>query len=400
MRALTVLAFLEANTVTGPAANLLQFHRTTMRLAPADRDRVRLLLAVFQRGGPSASVTPLTDAAERAGLPVYMVCERFRFDPRSVTAMRRLTRQVNPDIVETHSVKSHALVRLAGIAAARRWVAFHHGYTRPDAKMTAYNQCDRLSLRRADRVVTPAQAFVDEIAAAGVSQDRISVVHNAIDCSAAMPAFDQRRRLRERFGVGDGERVVVCVARLSAEKGHRDLIEALARARRDGAAPFRLVLAGDGPERPALEALARDAGVASAIVWLGHVDQAHRLYAAADAAVLPSYSEGSPNALLEAAAYRLPIVATTVGGVPEIVADGDSALLVAPRRPDRLAAALQAVVSDRVLAAKLGRKARAVVETRHHPVDRTRRLIALYDDVAGANDTRFRGENGARTCAF
>src|SRR5690242_15535443 len=109
MSALTVLAFVEADTVTGPAANLLQFHRTATQFASPDRDRVRLLLALFQRRGPTASVTPLTDAAERAGLPVYMICERFRFDPRGVAAMRRLTRRIAPDIVQTHSVKSHAL---------------------------------------------------------------------------------------------------------------------------------------------------------------------------------------------------------------------------------------------------------------------------------------------------
>src|SRR5207244_580786 len=180
------------------------------------------------------------------------------------------------------------------------------------------------------------------------------------------------------IGVAPQDRVVVCIGRLSHEKGHRDLIDALAALReRDPELPVRLVIAGDGPERAALVARAEQLGVAPSIRWLGYIAGAQRLYAAADAAALPSHSEGSPNALLEAAAYRLPIVATSVGGVPEIVVDRESALLVPPARPDLIAASLGTIFADPARASALGQRARAVIETRHSHAARALALIAL-----------------------
>src|SRR5207244_3862084 len=160
------------------------------------------------------------------------------------------------------------------------------------------------SLRRADRVVTPARAFVGELEARGVPAPRIAVLHNAVDVEhdAGPLAAGVRERLRESFGVAGGDYAVACVGRLSQEKGHRDLIEALAiLCAHNSARTVRLLIAGDGPERNALVARAARTGVAGAIRWLGYVPSARRLYTAADAAVLPSHSEGSPNRLLQAA---------------------------------------------------------------------------------------------------
>jgi glycosyltransferase involved in cell wall biosynthesis len=260
-----------------------------------------------------------------------------------------------------------------------------------------YNECDRVSLRRADRVVTLARAFVDHLTRRGVQAERVMVLHNAIDARPRRRIDEERQRLRALWGIDAGEPVVLCVGRLSREKGHRDLIAALARLKtRHRVAPFRLVVAGDGPERNALQSLAQRAGIADAIRWLGYIENAERLYGGADAAVLPSHSEGSPVALLEAAAYGLPIVATAVGGVPEILEDGESGLLVPPRDPDALAAALYVIVADRTTAARLGRNAHAAVAARHDPMTRTCTLIQMYRQLAAAPESC--AVHGTRAC--
>jgi glycosyltransferase involved in cell wall biosynthesis len=398
---LTVLAFLEAETVTGPAVNLFGFHQAAAALwsDAQGRPAVRTVLAVFVRGiNPAPSRLALRAAAERIGLPVVAVFERFRFDPRVLASIRRVTERVDPDVVQTHSVKSHALIRLAGVSPARPWVAFHHGYTDTDWKMNAYNQFDRWSLRQADRVVTPARAFVPALTRAGVDAGRVTVLHNALDVTRAS-ATAERPRIRASLGVRDDEQVVVCVGRLSREKGHRDLLEAMRLLRtqhRD--VPARLVVAGDGPERAALTALAERAGIGESIAWLGQVANAQQLYAAADAAVLPSHSEGSPNALLEAAAYALPIVATAVGGVPEILVNGVSGRLVPPHRPEALAAALFEVLADPGGAARLGRNARAAIETGHDPVARALALTRIYRGLAARRPVPACAEENL--CAF
>jgi glycosyltransferase involved in cell wall biosynthesis len=382
---LTVLAFLEAETMTGPAVNLFGFHQAAaaLWLDAQGRPAVRTVLAVFEGGShPAPSQSVLRAAAETIGLPVVAVLERFRFDPGVVVSIRRVIERVNPDVVQTHSVKSHTLIRLARVTPARPWVAFHHGYTSPDWKMKVYNQFDRWSLRQADLVITPTRAFVPALTRVGVDGDRITVVHNALDVTRTSAAAE-RSGIRASLGLRDDEQVVVCIGRLSREKGHRDLIEAMSllrTQRRD--APARLVVVGDGPERADLRAVADRTGIGESIVWLGQVANAHRFYAAADAAVLPSHSEGSPNALLEAAAYALPIVATAVGGVPEILVNGVSGRLVPPHHPEALAAALFEVLADRSAALRLGRNARAAIETRHDPAARARALVHIYRSLA------------------
>lgn len=396
---LTVLAFLEADTVTGPATTLLQFHRVAPLAAAAGKRRVRMVVALFTRGSAAAPKTVMRDTAEVAGLPIVLVRERFRFDPRAVATIRRVVREVGPDLVETHSLKSHLLMRISGVAGAVPWVAFHHGYTHTDAKVALYNHSDRVSLRRASRVVTPAHAFVSALVGHGVARNRVVVLPNAIDPVREAPSAADKAQVRAGWRVKATDVAMLCVARLSREKGHRDLVAALARLHaRDPHTPLRLILAGDGPERAALQSMAERGGVAGAIRWLGHVEGAQRLYAGADAAVLPSYSEGSPIALLEAAAHGLPIVATHVGGVPEMLVDGESALLVPPHDEHALAAALQRIVTDRALGARLGRNARGAIEVQHDPVARTSALIQLYEQVTGAAPAS--PEYGVRACAY
>jgi glycosyltransferase involved in cell wall biosynthesis len=398
---LDVLGLVEAEAVTGPVRNLLQFQRAATIAANSGAREVRLTLAVFQRGR-SVVETPLYTAAQSLGIPVLSVEERFRFDAGAIASLRRLIDAVAPDIVQTHGVKSHLLVRLASVHQGRPWVAFHHGYTRPDVKMAVYNQCDRVSLRAAARVVTTARAFTGQLVASGVASERIVVLRNAIeiDSESDTHRVATRQKLREALNLAPCQHVIVCIGRLSKEKGHADLVDAIARFRaRWPHTPVRLVIAGDGPERDRLVARAARAGIADAIRWLGFVPRADRLYAAADVAVLPSHSEGSPNALLEAAAFSLPVVATAVGGIPETIQHGQSGLLVPPGHPAALADALRDVLCDLRLAARLGREARRVVERCHDPLPRARALISLYDALA-RQDRAVSVPEEARACAF
>jgi glycosyltransferase involved in cell wall biosynthesis len=316
-------------------------------------------------------------------------------DPGIIALLRRTVAAIDPDVVQTHSVKSHAAVRLAGIQRERPWIAFHHGYTRPDLKMRLYNQADRWSLRGADRVVTPARAFIAELVQRGVARQAIVVVPNAVDLDAARGCDGERDALRK--WLGGPERVVLSIGRLSREKGHADLVRAfgLLKQRRPDL-NVRLVIAGDGPERASLASLSAWAAPGS-VQFLGHVRDAHRLHAIADVAVLPSHSEGSPNALLEAAAYACPIVATGVGDVADILTDQESGLIVPPRDAAALASAIEILVVDRAAARTYGESARRVVAARYQPADRARTLLNLYADLAVTRDV---SSTPSPVCAF
>jgi glycosyltransferase involved in cell wall biosynthesis len=285
-----------------------------------------------------------------------------------------------PDVIQTHMIKSHFLVKLARLNQQHPWIAYHHGYTSTDVKMLVYNQLNRWSLPSADRVITVCDAFAQKLVRAGVRRERISVCHNSVIAPRTI-SNDEQKTLRNKFRIADDERVIISVGRLSREKGHNDLIHAIALIHEiDPTLKFKLLLVGDGPEREHLETVVRDLRIQEQVGFVGHVADVAPFYSLADVLALPSHSEGSPNVLLEAMAAGLPIVATSVGGVPEIATSGENALLTSPHQPQDFADALLAVLTDDVVAEKLATN--AVMRARAFSPDaHALQLVCIYQEL-------------------
>jgi glycosyltransferase involved in cell wall biosynthesis len=191
--------------------------------------------------------------------------------------------------------------------------------------------------------------------------------------------------LRTRLGIAHGERVVLTVGRLSREKAHIDLLAAYKLLQdTNPAIASKLIIVGDGPERARLEATVDAQGLKEHVIFAGQVSEVQVFYAAADVVVLPSHSEGSPNVLLEAMAASLPIVATAVGGVTEVVKTEESALLVPAQDPNALAAAIARVLTDQDLASRLITKSAALIAERFTPPKYVRALVEIYREVIDA----------------
>lgn len=382
-----LLSIIEATTVTGPAKALISFNKTARSAAHAASGlpRIEHAIVTFVRGAKPAKAEMQNEApnqfvaaARAAGIEVDVIGERFRFDTRVVGELRRIVAQRAPDIIESHMIKSHFLVKVSELGRRLPWVAFHHGYTKTDLKMQLYNRLNRWSLPSAARVVTVCGEFAEQLARAGVPAGRIFVRHNAI--GPAVPAEEEEvRELRHRLGVDSGEPVILAVGRMSREKGHVDLISAVGQLRHlDPELNFKLVIVGDGPERERVERLAAELAISERVVLAGHVDDLRAYYALADVLAMPSHSEGSPLALLEAMAAGVPVVATRVGGVPEIVADGESALLVAPKDARAFAIALARVLRDLQLVRTLSANALKRSRQDFSPEVYARSLTELY----------------------
>jgi glycosyltransferase involved in cell wall biosynthesis len=375
-----LLAVIEASSVTGPAKNLIDFAKLA-RALPADQ-RIETSVATFEReadrqAGPNAFL----EALDEAGIPSFTILQNSRLDRRGLTGLREAFRRFSPDIVQTHAQKGHFLLRLSGLHKQRPWVAFHHGYTRTYLRVRVYNQLDRWSLHGAARIVTVSDAFELQLRGLGIPHDRISVLHNAMDPNW-MDGLADVSGLRASLGIAEGERVVLTVGRLSQEKAHTDLVLAMQRLRELAPqAPARLVIVGEGPEKERIQQTARECGLADSVVFAGFVRDPRPFYAIAGVVVLSSHTEGSPNALLEAMAARVPVVATAVGGIPEIVQDGESALLVPSRQPAALASAIAETFADPALASRRAAAARAIIESRHSPGARAQFLAKLYRDL-------------------
>jgi glycosyltransferase involved in cell wall biosynthesis len=372
-----VLALMEGDSVTGPAKNLIQIG--THGRDVAGSTSLDITVATFGRGGRTAE--PLVDALRLAGLRSGVLMERQRFDTAVISQLREMVERYRPDIIQTHMVKSHFLLRYSGLWRSHRWLAFHHGYTRVDRKMMVYNQVDRWSLRKAHAIVTVCRPFVEQLTDFGIPASRITVQHNSVPAFEA-PEHSVTARLRSRLGIPDRIPVLLTVGRLSAEKGFDDLVEAAAIAR-SSSPDFRLVIVGEGPERQRLESSVARLGLTGRVLLPGHNNCIAPWYAMADFLVMPSHSEGSPNVLLEAMAAGLPIIATTVGGIPEIATDGETALLIPPHRPPAIANAITALLNDAALANKLSVQARLHAESRFSISSHYRSLIHVYERLTG-----------------
>jgi glycosyltransferase involved in cell wall biosynthesis len=341
---LRVLDIMEASSVTGPAKNLLEFARLA-----GDANQfpvpVKIAVATFTRGN-SASSNKFVQACQQTALTVHPIHERFAFDLAVIPAIRKLIAEYDPQIVQTHSVKSHFLMWLTAVYRQRYWIAFHHGYTWTNPKVILYNQLDRWSLPKASRVITVCRAFGSALSNAGVRADRIAVKHNCV--KTFVPSAPERvLELRRTLRIPTGSQVLLTVGRLSREKGQSDLIQALSLLRKtNGAGELRLVIVGDGPEKQRLKEAAERYGVAESVCFVGHQLDVTSYYSMADVLVLPSHSEGSPNVLLEAMAAGLPIIATDVGGIPEIVTNEREGLLVEKNNPVALARAITRVLRN------------------------------------------------------
>jgi glycosyltransferase involved in cell wall biosynthesis len=373
MTPLRLLAIIEANSISGPAKNLLAFSRMGR---PAG---IETTFATFQRGG---GTNLFIETAKAQGTPIEVIAEAGLYETRVLTALNAVADRLQPGIIQTHAVKSHFLVRYSGVADRFPWVAFHHGYTWPTIRARLYNQLDRWSLRTARKVLTVSIPFREQLAARGVNRERIEIVHNAIspDWGAKAKDIENAAGLRKQLGIDQDSHVVLAVGRLSREKDHATLLEALSDVRRGYKA--HLLIVGEGPERPAIEGAIRRLGLEGAVTLTGQQPSAEPFYAIASAAVLSSLSEGSPNALLEAMAAGVPVAATQVGGIPEIVSHEESALLVPSRDPAALSRAISRLLSpDQALAQALVDRGRELIQERHSPEARVRRLAGIYVDI-------------------
>ena len=375
-RALRIVALMESAWVTGPAKNLIEFARRTATPGE-DATRVELTLVTYGRGSGESTFVA---AARSAGIPTFVLAERGPFDVAVIPQLKQVVTECRPDIIQSHNIKSHFLVRLTGLYRRYPWIAFNHGYTAVDLKDRLYSQLDRWSLRAASRVVAVCGSFGRRLAARGVDPARIRIQHNPASPFAVPPAGEISRAACA-LGVA-GEPVVLCVGRLSREKGHADLLQALALLRQtEGAPSFRLVLVGDGRERERLVRLAARLDLSGSVIFAGHQTNVRPYYAMATLLVLPSHTEGSPNVVLEALSAGLPVVATDVGGVPEILDHERTGLIVPPRHPAAMAAAIRRLLKDQALRGRLGRSGQAHVHAHFTVEAYVRALVALYEEV-------------------
>ncbi len=240
----------------------------------------------------------------------------------------------------------------------------------------------RLLASGVDRYIAVSRDVADELAERfGWPAAKIEVGYNAVEIDRF--GDPPPPGLREQIGGDSARPLVLTPARLDEQKGHPVLLRAAAEL-----PGVDFVLAGEGPERPALEALAAELGIAERVHFLGYRDDIPQLLAACDVFALPSLYEGSSLAVLEAMAARRPVVSSAIGGTDELIDDGGDGLLVAPGDAAGLTSALRRLLSDPELRKAFAQRARERVERDFTPTAMTQRVEAIYGELlAGGRHT-------------
>jgi glycosyltransferase involved in cell wall biosynthesis len=332
--------------------------RQMLGLAEALRPGFETTFVSFAEGGRCEA---LLSACQRAGFRAEALgndTPRLRAAARELTA---LLRDQEADIVCSHGYKADLL----GWWSARRCgipiVAVSRGWTWENRKVRTYEAIDRYLLRWVDQVVCVSEGQAAKVRQAGVPEQNVSVIRNAIRAERFGTRRPAAREVLQGLFPSPRRLIVGAAGRLSPEKGFDVLIRAAATiAEADRSIGF--VLFGDGPLRDELARRIADAGLADAIVLAGHRKDLDDLLPHLDLSVLPSYTEGLPNVVLEAMAAGLPVVATAVGGTPEVVVEGETGYLIPPGDASALAARIKELLACESTRRTLGERGRLRVQ--------------------------------------
>jgi glycosyltransferase involved in cell wall biosynthesis len=308
-------------------------------------ERVVAMLAVGQRQR-GVHVAAVLTPAEAVGHPFLARLDALEigFTPLAVGArsyMREyqslgtLVKQLRPGVVHTHGYRADVIAGAVARAYRVPTVSTVHGFTGGGIKIRLWERVQCFALRRADAVIAVSRPLVDRLVRAGVPRTRIHCVPNGFAPTEQMIA---RSDARLKLGIRADAIVVAWVGRLSWEKGADVMLRAIAECNPS----WQLSIIGDGPERETLRAQAAALGITNRVTWHGLVPNAGSLLAAFDAYVLSSRTEGTPIALFEAMNAGVPVVATSVGGVPDVLGPAEG-VLVPPEHPQMIAQALDEI---------------------------------------------------------
>lgn len=321
--------------------------------------------------------SPLHRKAAEEGLPVLPLRMKSEMDLIAVFRLSRAMRDRGCLLAHFHDARAAAI---GGWAANRAKVPIRVISRRVDFPLKRNPFSRSKYTKNVDVIIAISEGVKDVLIKGGISPLVIEVIPSGIDFSP-FEAVKSRDFLRREFRFEREDFLVGIVAALEDHKGHTYLIEA-ARTIKLRAPKVKIIVVGKGSLEMELDQQARELRVEDLVFFLGFREDIPRILASLDLFVLSSHLEGLGTSIMDAMASKLPVVATEVGGIPEVVAHNETGLLVPPRNPGALAEAILRLYHDKSLAARLGKRGYEVVHEKFSAEAMARRVIAIYENIA------------------
>lgn len=363
-----VLHIRASNFFGGPERQIIG-HILTSRNA-------RHVVATFDENMPSNG---FINICRQHGIPLEIIATKNSYDPSSIFKLRNVLETLQPGVICTHGYKP-AILALAGrIGLNIPLIMFARGHTGENARVAFFENLEMQALRFADAIVAVSNGYADHLRMSGVPEKRLHVIQNAIDVDKFRSLTAVADRKREELGFHAGDLLIATAGRLSPEKAQGDLITAFSRIHSDFPNAHLLIM-GDGVLRMQLESQLRERFIEN-VHFLGFRRDVAEIMAAIDLFVLPSLTEGLPNVVLEAFACAKPVVATSVGGVPDLVEDGISGFLAPPGNPAALADSITRCLCKSEKMQAMGEAGYLKVKSCFNVEAQTHKLEEIYREV-------------------
>lgn len=329
----------------------------------------------------------LADELRKISVSLTVIPETYHGPVAIAFRLARLFKTFRPDIVHTHKYKDSIVASIAArCMGVRRVIRVVHGRPEPfsgmrNAKMAGYTMLDRLVIQLLVDKVVAVSSDLEQVLLRKFCRNRVACIPNGIDLEAIVVTMSRADK-RKEWQVDDKTIVIGTVGRLVPVKGHMVLLEAL-QILRELHGNVKLLLVGDGPMRTNLEAEAKRLGLEQFVIFSGHQEQAYDFINMMDIFILPSLHEGIPMVLLEALALKRPVVASRVGGIPEVLSHGRSGILVSPAKPDELARAIADLIKNHEKAVAIGEAGRVQIESEFSASVMANRTVSIYESLVG-----------------
>lgn len=351
----------------------------------AERHVLGLLTGLSAYGYDSSLIClcagPFCEKAAESGINSITIEMKGKLDITKIAPLREYMRRERIDIVHTHGVRANLVARKAAKALRLPVVTtFHsaiaHDYSSRAAAMMA-GFITRVTNRYTDEFIAISDSIRSDALRMRIDPAKVVTIYNGIDFNGTPQ--DARKTWRRSFGIDDQASVVGVVARLHEVKGHVYLLEAIKKIITDFPG-IRLVFVGEGPYREVIEAKIKQLGLGEYIIMTGFIENLSGIYQSFDVACLPSLMEGMGITLLEAMYEGTPVVASRVGGIPELIRDGVDGVLVEPANPTKLAEALKQVLGDAEMCKQIAASAKLRAEQFSRPA-MLRATANIYDKL-------------------
>lgn len=374
-----VLHLISSAGYGGAEAQILELGRGQVRAGQ------QIGLLVLHRPKRGRTIHPLVSRARTWGITVTQLEDRVRIPFWLIPKIVRQLREGAFDLLHTHGYKADLLGVIAAYMAKIPVVATIHGYTDAFPTVRMYRRLDLLMLRRFPKVMAVSDYLRQELMASGLAPHRVVTVHNAIDPDVFVSATcADRRKIRTELGIGPNASVALTVGRLNPEKGHRYLLESVQLVCQH-ISNLHVLIVGEGPLRQRLEAMACSLHLDTLVSFLDWRDDVASLMAASDLFVLPSTRESFGLVILEALALGIPVIATRVGGVPEIIRADETGILVEPQDAKALARAMVWALTNPAQAGQLARQGQAMVRQRFSVEAMVKATNRVYHEVISSS---------------